>query len=216
MPKRTKKTLFFDFDGVIADTLHNTAKIHNEIMRQFGKEPIATPALIRENWNGWEHLYTVVYGFSKQELPHAIPIYREFISQEEPPKIFADMEDVIKKLATTDTLIIASSNYSPYILLTLEGAGLDKYFKSIYGKDELRGLDKSDPRFFQIPTDDLVLEKEDIVAIGDTAGEIEGAKRAGIPIIACSWGWQDRETLIAARPDYLADSPKELLSIVQK
>ena len=214
--EKSEKTLFFGFDGVIADTLPAVAKIHNEILRQFGKDPVVTPELIRTHWNGWEHLYLATYGFSRQELSHALPLYQDFAIQELPAKIFTGMDEVIKKLAASHTLVITSSNFSPCIQAVLEETRLYGFFKSIFGHEELGGLGRSDPRFFHIPIDTLGLEKENIVVIGDTAEEVAGAKRAEIPVVACSWGWQDRDSLIEARPDYLADSPKELLTIMQK
>jgi phosphoglycolate phosphatase len=50
--------------------------------------------------------------------------------------------------------------------------------------------------------------------IGDTVGDIKEARAAGVWTVAVTWGWHSRERLLAARPDFLVDTPEELLQIV--
>jgi phosphoglycolate phosphatase len=49
--------------------------------------------------------------------------------------------------------------------------------------------------------------------IGDTAGDIREARAAGVRTVAVTWGWHSRERLAATQPDFLVDTPEELLSI---
>jgi phosphoglycolate phosphatase len=50
--------------------------------------------------------------------------------------------------------------------------------------------------------------------IGDEVRDIAAAAHAGIRSIAVSWGYSDRETLAAERPDHLVDAPEELVRII--
>ncbi len=63
---------------------------------------------------------------------------------------------------------------------------------------------------------DILAELADteVLYVGDSLVDIETARNAGVPIAACSWGFVAREKLVAAHPDYLIDTPMELLSII--
>lgn len=218
MQEEKSKILFFDYDGVMVDSLECVAKIHGRILRQFGKNIAVSASLIKENWSGgWQGLYEHTYGLTREEIPLTVPVYRELaLAEFVSVRLCKGIEPVIKKLAKRHQLVVVSANYSDIIYRTLTDTGLDAYFSGIFGQGELAGIEKSDPRFFLNPIEELNVEKEEVVAIGDTVGEIYGAKKAGIPVIACSWGWQIRDLLVEAKPDYLADTPKELLQIIQE
>lgn len=63
---------------------------------------------------------------------------------------------------------------------------------------------------------DILAELADteILYVGDSLVDIETARNAGVPVAACSWGFVARNKLAAAHPDYLIDTPTELLSII--
>lgn len=221
MPKPKRKlTLCFDYDGVLADSLNVVAKIHGELVRRFEKTVTAeiTADFLRENWKGgWQNLYTSFYGFTAGELPQTVPVYRDLVKEEfGSVGLFKGMDSLVRKLSRTHNLLILSANYSDIIYPTLERAGIADCFTAIFGQDDLPGMEKSDARFYLIPLDELNFAKEDAVVIGDGVADVLGAKKAGIPVIACSWGWQLRDWLVDAKPDFLADNPKELLSIIQE
>ena len=52
-----------------------------------------------------------------------------------------------------------------------------------------------------------------VAYVGDEVRDVDAAKRVGIQSIAVSWGYADRETLLAASPDHLIDSPGQLLGL---
>ncbi len=62
---------------------------------------------------------------------------------------------------------------------------------------------------------DILAEIADteVLYVGDSLVDIETARNAGVPIAACSWGFVAREKLVAARPDYIVDTPEEVLQL---
>jgi phosphoglycolate phosphatase-like HAD superfamily hydrolase len=121
----------------------------------------------------------------------------------------------LKKLSQTHSLYVVSLKDEEAISLALKKAELDGFFVDIFGKDRVGEVGFYHHVFLN-PMDELNIEKEEAMALGDTTGHIQAAKKAGIPIIACSWGKEDREDLIGARPDFMADTPEELLSIIEE
>jgi phosphoglycolate phosphatase len=55
---------------------------------------------------------------------------------------------------------------------------------------------------------------EDALYIGDSLVDSETAKAAKLPFVACTWGFCTREQLMTAQAHYMADHPKEILTII--
>ena len=55
---------------------------------------------------------------------------------------------------------------------------------------------------------------EDALYIGDSLVDAETAKAAKLPFVACTWGFCTREQLMTAQTHYMADHPKEILTII--
>lgn len=50
--------------------------------------------------------------------------------------------------------------------------------------------------------------------VGDAMSDVRQGKLAGVRTVAAAWGMQRRELLLAEEPDFVADRPEELLSIL--
>ena len=106
------------------------------------------------------------------------------------------------------TLGIVTSNSKENVESFLKLHGLEYFdfiltIKSLWGKK--RPLKKLMRRYSLSP--------ETVFYIGDETRDIEAAKIVGISMIAVSWGFFPKETLLAHHPDYCLDSPSDLLSI---
>ncbi len=55
---------------------------------------------------------------------------------------------------------------------------------------------------------------EDCLVIGDSSMDLETAGRAGMHAIAVTWGYHDRERLLAAGARWMIDHPQELVRVV--
>ena len=55
---------------------------------------------------------------------------------------------------------------------------------------------------------------EDALYICDSLVDAETAKAAKLPFVACTWGFCTREQLMTAQAHYMADHPKEILTII--
>lgn len=53
-----------------------------------------------------------------------------------------------------------------------------------------------------------------VLYIGDSLVDAQTAKAAGVPFVACTWGFCTREQLQSANPDYIINHPAEVLTIL--
>lgn len=58
------------------------------------------------------------------------------------------------------------------------------------------------------------LNLDETCFIGDSNHEIEVAKATGIKSVAVTWGFTSKNKLLSRNPDYIADSPQELVVIL--
>ncbi|MBX3395900.1 MAG: HAD hydrolase-like protein [Phycisphaerae bacterium] len=63
---------------------------------------------------------------------------------------------------------------------------------------------------------ELSVEPSQCVIVGDSPVDIQTARNAQMRAIAVSWGYRDRDELIAARPDALIDDPSELIELLEQ
>ena len=63
---------------------------------------------------------------------------------------------------------------------------------------------------------ETIQQPEEVFYVGDSLVDIETARNAGLPVIACSWGFVPKADLEAAKPDYLVDLPTEIIFLYKK
>ena len=86
-------------------------------------------------------------------------------------------------------------------------------FDPIFGQRE--GLPKKpDPAQALAAARQMAVAPQDCLFVGDSAVDIETARRAGMPSIGAGWGFRPKSELIEAGADYIIDHPKDLLPLI--
>lgn len=207
---RYQKLFLFDFDGVIVDSLELYEQAVNFCLNKVGSRPLRD----RE-----EFLSLFDNNFYEAMLQRNIDLEAfTSASAEIAPNLDytkvkpnLDLSPVLEKLKTNNGngLFIISSNSKFAIKVMLAIHGLDHFFKKILGYEFM--FSKEDKIIHAV--DEFGTAREDTFYICDTAGDIKEAKNAGVKAVAVTWGWHPRERLALAGPDFLIDSPEELLGI---
>ena len=85
------------------------------------------------------------------------------------------------------------------------------------GENEAAGIRrKPAPDAVLAAIDELGVEKERCVYIGDSETDVLTAKNSGLPCISVTWGYRDRETLIKSGAEKLIDTAAELEEFLLK
>jgi len=202
------KTLLFDFDGTIADSFENFIELTATISEKYNLRILSREELEKLRS---EDAKTVIH---KLKIPfYKIPfiandmkkMQRQQIEKIKPVKT---LPEILQKLKTKNyTLGIITTNAKENVMQFLKNNDLE-IFDYISTDTGLFGKDKAIRNFLAKHK----LAKEDVTYIGDEIRDIQACQKAGIKIIAVTWGLNAKEGLARYHPDALIDTPSQLLS----
>ena len=205
------RSLVFDFDGTIADTLDVAIKIYNELATEHGLKMVQANEIsdLRHMKLGefLRHLE-----ISRTRIPKLLyQGTKRLKTRIASIPLIQNISPVIRELRKQcDHFGILTSNSVENVKLFLAANDLEDVFTFVSSTSKLTGKAKhlrSIRRTFSIQSTDMIY-------IGDEIRDIKAAQKANIPIASVSWGFNSKESLAAANPDYLLDHPEELLSLI--
>ncbi len=205
-----KKIILFDFDGTVADTIPTIISILRKISGEFGYDHLKDTGVERfRDYKISESLKKLHVPVFKLPfiLKRANNEYKKIIPFAKPIPKVKDLIIRLKKLKFS--LGILSSNKKENIKLFLTHNRLD-VFDYIYAEKTIFGKAKALNRFMKRNN----FKSDDIIYIGDEIRDIEAAQKNNIKIIAVTWGFNSKKALLKYQPEYIIDSPEELLQII--
>jgi len=206
------KVLLFDFDGTIADSFDNFLEIVETLSDKynFPKIPLAEIEKSRSL-----DARTLV---KRLKIPlYKIPFLAHDMKKMQKEKIaqlhpFRGLPEVLTSLKNKGyTLGIITSNAKENVKLFLKNNNIE-VFDYINGDAGMFGKDKLISNFLK----QNGISKSDALYIGDEIRDIHASQKAGVKIVAVTWGFNSKAGLSKASPDFLIDKPEELLELLSK
>lgn len=216
------KAAIFDLDGTLADTIEAIRDAINLTMKEYGY-PAHTYAEIREYiGNGAKNL--VLRSMPAEAAADAEQHTRVFLTYQDnydrghlaTDRCYDGMPELISALhAAGVRLAVLSNKQDRHVQGLIAQLFPNGEFSVVMGQmDHLPK--KPDPTVPLMIAEQLGILPSECAFIGDSEVDIRTAKNAGMPAIGVSWGYRDRDLLLAENPDALADSPKQLTEILLK
>jgi phosphoglycolate phosphatase len=203
--------ILFDFDGTLVDSRALLIKLYNEMAVQHHFRIIRDQdlALLRSLSisERMEHLGVPVLQIPKLAMAGRLR-YQENIRT---LHIVPGMKEVIARLSAQGIKSsILSSNSAGNIRLFLKNNKLDDAFKEIVSAKHVFGKHHSIRKIMK----QWGTAPYQMIYVGDELRDIEACKKLGVPIIAVTWGYDSPQLLHTGDPDYVVNSPAELLKII--
>ncbi len=207
------KTIIFDFDGTIADTMDTIVKIYNTIAPKYKCNTIHFNDIqTLRGKTTQEALKICNIGFFK--LPFLIRrvkyILKNSIHDIKPikgiKKAIFDLKDSGYNMG------IMTSNNSDNVKMFLKNNNLNNLIDFVYSGKNLFGKDK----VMQCLLKERFLSASDVIYIGDETRDIEAMKRINIPVVAVEWGFNSHDILYKQSPDAIIESPNQLPAIIEQ
>ena len=209
-PASVPPTLIFDFDGTLADTLSAIIKILNGHAREYQITPLGDKDV--ENLRGMSNIEIL----KKYHVPFikvptlVLHTQKELHQRIDQVELFPGIRDLILSLKRRSFgLGILTSNSRENVQKLLRARDLD-VFDFIHTESNFFGKTRALQHLLQKHG----LREDGVIYIGDETRDIEACQRAGIAVIAVTWGFHRRDVLRAKNPTFLVDSAAESENIV--
>ena len=203
------KTIIFDFDGVLGDSLDAAVSVISTVGPKYGF-PKVTKEEIRDN--GISGLISK-YKISPIRLPFLVNEFRKELNKIiETVKPIKDIEVVLKELSKIYQLGILSSNSQLNLTSFIVKNNWSQYFSFVFSNSSLFGKHISLSKLFK----ERKIEKDEVIYVGDEERDVKAAKKIMIPVVGVLWGYESKEILGRQHPDFIAKQPSDLIKIVQK
>ncbi|HTN67825.1 MAG TPA: HAD-IA family hydrolase [Dysgonamonadaceae bacterium] len=199
------KQIIFDFDGTLVDTFDVIKKI---AINEYGEYDIDFELFKQE---GARSLLKKA-NIPRRKLPGMILNVTSKLKKSENIKLFPGVVDMLYSLKSNYKIGIVSSNSKDIIIDTLKKQNIENLFKFVYSESSLFGKHLVLKRMCNKHN----INPLDAIYVGDEDRDIIAAKKAGIKMIAVTWGFNSREKLSRENPDYLVDSPMQILEVLSQ
>lgn len=214
------KTIFFDFDGTLADSaagiiggLHVAAKamglpdLGDAVYRRF-IGPVMTTSL---------HEYYPT--LSAAEVQQTVLVFQDYYGREgwQHTTIYPGIPAALAQLqAAGYSLNVASAKPEVMLHKLLPHFQLDQYFSGVYGATLDESIRSSKTQVLAYGLTQSQADPAQSVMVGDRASDMVGGSANRVATLGVLYGFGDRAELTAAHADTIVATPKELMAGIQQ
>ena len=207
--------IIFDLDGTLLNTIDDLGYACNYALAKTGYPTHPIESYPAKVGNGINNLI-------RRALPEAerteanilrvreyfVPFYNEHNCDYTRP--YKGMPELLAKLKAEGHLLAVASNKYQAATEKIVTHFFPGVFDAILGERE--GIERK-------PNPQIVFDilstfnaQHSTLYLGDSLVDYETAKNAGVPFVACSWGFVARETLVQAGIEHIIDKPEDLIT----
>jgi len=205
------RTVIFDFDGTLADTLEESRRIYNVLAPDYRLRQVSAEELPRlRDFSLLELLDHL--DIPKRKVPSILSrgtsLMRGNITRLALIPGIAEILPVMRERA--ECFGILTSNATANVDLFLKAHGLRQHFDFISSTSKLTGKSKH----LRAICKTFSAKPEAMLYVGDEIRDIKAAKKAAVAMAAVTWGFNSAASLQAQAPEHLVHEPQELLALV--
>lgn len=211
-----KRLVIFDLDGTLLNTVKDLAVSTNYALQQCGYPTHPVEAYYMFVGNGINKLFERALPQEARTPENVLKMRAQFVPYYNKHYIdFTEPYSGIPELLATlqknkIQLAVASNKYQSATEHLIVHFFPDITFAAVFGQREGKPI-KPDAT---VVNDILTLtncSKEETVYVGDSCVDMQTAHNAAVTLVGVTWGFRPREELEAYSPDFLIDTPQEML-----
>jgi HAD superfamily hydrolase (TIGR01549 family) len=206
------RAVFFDWDGTLADTAEATYRSYERLFTGYGIT--FDREVYRRTYSpDWYHTFRSL-GIPRERWPEADERWLAHFA-EETYELIAGVHELLGALAARGLRSgIVTSGSRPRIERELVQYGVAHHFHDVVcGHDTERRKPHPDP--LQLGLTRLGIAPHDAAYVGDSPEDILMAKAAGVFAVAIPGGYPNREALLNAGPDAVAEDLGGVLAVLR-
>ncbi|MBQ7913343.1 MAG: HAD-IA family hydrolase [Clostridia bacterium] len=209
------KTVIFDLDGTLLDTLADLHASVNAALAAYGLPSRSVEEVRAFVGNGIAKLIERAIGDKNcPDFEGVLSAFKEHYGAhcKDKTKPYGGILELLKKLQAAGVKTAVVSNKADFAVKLLA----EEYFSGLLlyavGENEAAGVRKKPaPDSLFAVMEKLNAKKEDAVYVGDSEVDIQTAQNAGVACISVTWGFKDRKFLLTHGAKVLIDTPDAIL-----
>lgn len=212
-----KKTILFDLDGTLLDTLKDLTIAVNYMLTHYNR-PHRTEQEVRSFLgNGAMKLIELSYGeaLTKEALKEVYDYYDAYYQAHSMvyTKPYNGILELLSYLRSKGYQMAVISNKQDAAVKALVDLLFPNLFELSVGvkADQIK---KPDPRMIESVLKELNATRENTILIGDSEVDIMTGKNANVDVIACLWGFRDMKEIAPLKPEFIVSNPLDIKKIL--
>ncbi len=214
------KAVIFDLDGTILDTIEDLGDSINYVLNELGYPARATSHHKKSIGNGLRKFAarclpedSVTDELLDLILPRLAARYRSNSMVKTVP--YEGVIELFDFLTANGIMLNILSNKRDDFVKELTLHYFPDY-NFVRADGELPDVPKKpDPTSALKIAEICGVEPSEILFIGDSVYDIQTGKNAGMRTVAVTWGYQPKDALLAENPDFIADTPAEIIQYIK-
>jgi phosphoglycolate phosphatase len=209
------KLFIFDLDGTLVDSSGDLTDAVSFALTEIGLPPHDEQVIRAMIGDGLTTLLKRALGQQHvHRLEEARELFRTFydahlVDQTRP---YDGMRELLEHLKRP--MGVATNKPGNWARVICQRLSLEEHFSAIVGDNDGHPR-KPDPAMVLSIQRSAGVAVADTILIGDSLVDIETARAAGIGVCAVAWGYTPKDLLERMRPDYMVDTPAELLRLAR-
>lgn len=206
--------IIFDIDGTLASTIELIHASFNYITTKYLNKKISREDVINL-FGPTEDV--ILQEWFKENLSDVQDDYYKFYRDEHyTANAYPGIEEILQLVKSKNIPVgIFTGKGKRTTLITLEVLKLKKYFDFIVTGDDVVNHKPSGEGIIKF-VEEYKLNKDKVLMIGDSTGDIEASREAGVKIGSVLWDSYSKEEIIKLGSDYIFHSVEELKKFLKK
>lgn len=211
------KAVIFDLDGTLLNTLEDLAAALNYAMDAYGY-PHRSNAEVRDFvGNGVTGLIELAIpnGRGNPQFDEIVRLYRSYYAGhcQIMTRPYDGVMELLKNLDARGIKLAIASNKPDGAVKSLNEFYFADYVEVAMG--ECPGVPrKPSPEILHNALRELGVTGQESLYVGDSEVDIQTARNAGVKCVSVSWGFRDVDVLKANNAEFIADTPAEILNLI--
>ncbi len=214
-----KKLVIFDLDGTLLNTIADLGNACNYALRMMGYSEHALSTYNYMVGNGVRKLIQRAEPDADEEtIDKLLAIFREYYDEHctDETKPYPGIPELLRDLTDREIAIgVASNKYEAAVVKIVKHYFPDIPFVALLGQTDDRPT-KPDPSIVFAMLNEYPTPKRDILYVGDSAVDMETARRACVESVGVTWGFRPVSELRKAYADHIVNRPSEILRLTEE